>query len=204
MFFDTADQQAIASTFDVSLSDTPQLFLFGSTIPNIQKFPTNVGIPVLGPIFPGYAQSDLSLWSYASSGYNTTTGANTPGEKRMIIAPFTQSQTNWNTPYNQSFGWNLWANADGTYKIQNQVAGYTSTSSDGTKVLLGGSAIENWTINYVSYPSPPSTDTPIDTSAPSPEIDNSLWIWIGAGVGILFLFIIFIVVIMKKSRPRGK
>ena len=98
MFFDTADQQAIASTFDVSLSDTPQLFLFGSTIPNIQKFPTNVGIPVLGPIFPGYAQSDLSLWSYASSGYNTTTGANTPGEKRMIIAPFTQSQTNWNTP----------------------------------------------------------------------------------------------------------
>jgi hypothetical protein len=207
MFFDTVDQQAIASTFDVSLSDTPQLFLFGSTISNIQKFPNNVGVPVLGPLFPAYVQTDGSLWSYASSGYNTTTGANTTGEKHMILAPFTQSSTNWNTPYSQSFGWNFWANADGTYKIQNAVVGYTSVSSDGSKVLLGGPNIENWTIDYVSYPPPPpppSLDTP--TPAPSPASDNSLWIWIGAGVGILFLFIIIIVVIMssKKSRARGK
>ena len=205
MFFDTVDQQAIATTFDVSLSDTPQLFLFGSTIPNIQKFPTNVGVPVLGPIFPAYVQTDGSLWSYASSGYNTTTGANTTGEKHMILAPFTQTQTNWNTPYNQSFGWNFWANADGTYKIQNAVAGYTSISSDGTKVLLGGPNIENWTIEYVSYPPPPPAPT-ADVPAPSPASDDMMWIWIGAGVGILFLFIILIVVIMssKKSRPRGK
>lgn len=208
MFFDTVDQQAIATTFDVSLSDTPQLFLFGSTIPNIQKFPTNVGVPVLGPIFPAYVQTDGSLWSYASSGYNTTSGANTTGEKHMILAPFTQTQTNWNTPYNQSFGWNFWANADGTYKIQNAVAGYTSISSDGTKVLLGGPNIENWIIDYVSYPPPPPPDpSPLgDISAPSPASDDMMWIWIGAGIGILFLFIILIIVIMssKKSRPRGK
>jgi hypothetical protein len=205
MFFDTVDQQAIATTFDVSLSDTPQLFLFGSTISNIQKFPNNVGVPVLGPLFPAYVQTDGSLWSYASSGYNTTTGANTTGEKHMILAPFTQSSKNWNTPYSQSFGWNFWANADGTYKIQNQVAGYTSISTDGTKVLLGGPNIESWTIEYVSYPPPPPPE-PSPLSAPSPASDDMMWIWIGAGIGILFLFIILIVVIMssKKSRPRGK
>jgi hypothetical protein len=210
MYFNTVDQQAIATTWDVSMSDTPQLFLFGSSIPDIQKFPTNVGIPIRGPLFPAYVQLDGSLWSYASSGYNTTTGANTTGEKHMINAPFTQTATNWSTPYHQSFAWNFWANSDGTYKIQNEVAGYASPSSDGTKVLLGVSANEKWTIDYVSYPSPPTTDAPTtdapttDAPAPSPEIDNSLWIWIGAGVGILFLFIILIVVITKKSRTRGK
>jgi hypothetical protein len=208
MYFNTVDQQAIATTWDVSMSDSPQLFLFGSSIPDIHKFPTNVGVPISGPIFPAYSQTDGSLWSYASSGYNTTTGANTTGEKRMINAPFNQTATNWSTPYSQSFKWNLWANSDGTYKIQNEVAGYASPSSDGTKVLLGLSADEKWTIDYVSYPPPPPPDPSLlsDTPAPSPSTDNSLWIWIGAGVGILLLFILLIVVVMssKKSRPKGK
>ena len=201
MYFNTVDRQASATTFDVSMSDTPQLFLFGSTISGIKQIPTNVGIPISGPLFPAYNQTDGSLWSYASSGYNPPTG-----EKRMINAPFQQTSTNYNTPYSQSFRWTFWPNSDGTYKFQNASAGDASPSSDGTKVLLGVSADEKWTINYVSYgsqsmqPSPPLSDMP----APSPEPDYSLWIWIGAGVCILFLFIILILVISKKSRPKVK
>jgi len=206
MYFNTVDQQAIASTFDVSLSDAPQLFLFTSQIPDIQKIPTNVGNPYNGTLFPAYVQTDGSLWAYASSGFNTTTGANTPGEKHMILSPFQQTATNYNTPYSQSFGWNFWANSDGTYNIQNVSTGYASPSSDGTKILLGASAIEKWTIDYVSYPPPPPADPlPEDAQAPSPATDNSLWIWIGVGVGILLLFILLIVVLMSSSKKtRGK
>jgi hypothetical protein len=205
MYFDTVDQQAIASTFEVSLSDTPQLFLFGSNIPNTRKIPTNTGTPFTGPIFPAYVQTDGSLWSYASSGYNTSTGANMGGEKHMILAPFQQTATNYNTPYSQSFGWNFWANEDGTYNIQNQAVGYAAPSSDGTKIILGGPNIEKWTIDYVSYPPPPPPDTS-SYDTPSPATDSSLWIWIGAGVGIFLLIILIIILLSssKKSRPRGK
>ena len=107
MFFDIVDHQAFVSTFDVSMSDTPQLFLFAPKTPGINKIPTNVGIPFDGTLFPAYNQSDGSLWAYASSGYNQTTGANTPGEKHMINAPFSQTQTNWSQPYIQSFNWSF-------------------------------------------------------------------------------------------------
>ena len=203
MFFDIVDQQGLASNFNVTMSDTPQLFLFGTSIQNLSKFPTNVGLSIQGSLFPGYKQSDGSLWAYASSGYNATTGANTSGDKHMINTPVQQTYTNWNTPYSQSFNWSFWANSDGTYKIQNSSAGYASPSSDGTKIVLGG-PVENWTITYVSYPPPPPPPQPAaDTPAPSPSSEFP-WLWVGVGLGVLFFILIIVLLISASRRKHGK